>query len=141
MRDIQHSSRAGQNGTATEGAPVGARLLAIISLLVAIGIVVVIGGGVVQGGASLTAIDVALLGVAPLLVSIGVGLWRAREWARVLAVVFLAGMIGFFFVQGLLQPDVQVGLWFAVVRSLVPVALLMYLLHPSIRPLFRRRGA
>lgn len=146
MRDMQRTPRAGQHGiqaaAATGGAPVGARLLAVVSMLVSIGMVALLVSAVVQGSASIAAVDLALVGgLAPLLFVIGVGLWRVREWARVAAVVFILAMIGFFFAQGVLQPNVQVGLWLAVVRSLVPAALLMYLLHPSIRPLFRKRGA
>jgi hypothetical protein len=131
----------------SDGVPVGARIIAVLAFL-AIGVALynLVGAAMAlldpAADAALRAtarwilpLSIALI---PVLAAIGVGLWRVREWGRRLAVAFLAISIVVVFGQALLRPDVLTGLLVALSRNTVPATLLLYLVHPSIRPSFRR---
>ncbi|HEX6292576.1 MAG TPA: hypothetical protein VFZ66_25550 [Herpetosiphonaceae bacterium] len=68
-----------------------------------------------------------------------IGLWRLKEWGRYLALAFLALNVARFVVEALLAPVLVPSLMIALSRSVIPITLMLYLLHPSIRPVFRSR--
>jgi hypothetical protein len=78
--------------------------------------------------------------LAAFFVATGVGLWRFREWGRYCAVAFVATSIVTSGIDSFARYPAQTALMLTFIRSLLPIALLLYLLHPSIRPAFRRRS-
>lgn len=67
-----------------------------------------------------------------------IGLLRLHEWGRYLAVTFLCLSIVTSGIDSFSRFPSQAALMLAFIRSLLPIALLLYLLHPGIRPAFRR---
>ncbi len=72
----------------------------------------------------------------PFYAATAVGLWQRRQWGRYLALAFLAINIARFVVEAFFFPTLAAGLLVALSRSVIPITLLLYLLHPSIRPAF-----
>ena len=68
-----------------------------------------------------------------------VGLLRLQGWGRYLAVAFLGLSIVTSGIDSFARYPPQAALMLAFIRSLLPIALLLYLLHPGIRPAFKRR--
>jgi uncharacterized membrane protein (DUF2068 family) len=73
----------------------------------------------------------------PFYATTAVGLWRRKQWGRYFALMFLAINIVRFVADAFFFPTLTTGLLVALSRSVIPIALLLYLLHPSIRPAFR----
>jgi hypothetical protein len=74
----------------------------------------------------------------PFSIVIAVGLFRLREWGRILACAFLVVAIIRFFIDAFEQYPIDAALALGFTNTLVPAAILMYLSHPSIRPFFGR---
>ncbi len=151
MRDInnaeaakQRQQRPTQTVVEQNSRPVGVMLIAAMFLMLAV--LAVIGlyfmfsqpGGVATTFASepLNAILFPLS--LPASVAVAIGLFQLREWGRILACAFLIVAIIRFFIDALQQYPIDAALALGFTNTLVPAAILMYLFHPSIRPVFRR---
>ncbi len=77
------------------------------------------------------------LGFMPLFLAMGIGLWRLKNWARLLAIGFLAVTIVSFFVSAVSRYPIGTGLLLGLNRGLIPGAMLLYLLHPAIGAVFQ----
>lgn len=148
FRHMQNSSNRGSSAfseqPAAVGRPVGVMLIAVLCLvgafIVALNLVLIVGepnGIATLFGAERWTLLASLL-LLPLLIAGGIGLLRLREWARLIVVGLVGVAILSFFVDSLLRYPVSTGLLLALSRSLIPATMLLYLLHPSIRPAFRR---
>lgn len=129
------------------GRPVGVMLIAILCFIGAV-IVIVYGTqallvlrdpGSAEDAASARALLPIAIGLLPLLLALGTGLWRLRNWARYLSVGFLALGIVLVFVDAFLRYSLTTGVSLAVTRSLVPTAMIIYLLHPMTAAAFRAK--
>ncbi len=69
----------------------------------------------------------------------GIGLLQLRPWGRYLGLAFFGLSIVTSGLDSFTRYPLRTALMLSVIRSLMPIALLLYLLHPSIRPAFGRR--
>lgn len=147
---LDHPGARPQQPSAGQGRPVGVALVAIMFLFYA----VVVGfnafiafrafnlPGLSAVAHSDARLDLILsLAQLPFYIVTAFGLWRLRQWGRYLALVFLALNIARFVVEAFAFPTLTYGLLAALSRSIIPLTIMLYLLHPSIRPMFRRGGA
>jgi len=94
-------------------------------------------GGLLDAGVRTDFIRAVLL--VPVLGVLTVGVWQLRWWARTLAMALLVIAIGSIFVDGFLRYPIRVALLLGVNRIVIPCALLLYLLHPATKAVFRPR--
>ena len=80
---------------------------------------------------------IAALAQLPFYAATAVGLWQRKQWGRYLALAFLVINIVRFVVEAFFFPTITAGLLVALSRSVIPITIMLYLLHPSIRPAFR----
>ena len=143
------------------GRPVGVTILAILNFIVAAccllgGIAMILGGGVIAtmmsqqgGGAGLGGILAGLGAFAGVFIIIiggvgalvGFGLWKLKEWARIVSIV-LIGINVVFQLVGLLGTLAHFNL-FAVIWTVfwtaVDVFIIWYLLKPEVKAAFQQR--
>lgn len=81
------------------------------------------------------------LGLVPLFLAMGIGLWRLKNWARLLVIGFLGIAIVSFFVSAVSRYPIGTGLLLGLNRGLIPGAMLLYLLHPAIGAAFQTKFA
>lgn len=143
------------------GRPTGVTVLAILDfigagLCVLIGLLMIVGGGFMatmmsqqggQGSAGVAGLFAGLGAVAGVFAIIfggvcallGFGLWKLKEWARIVSIV-LTGISGAFQLFGLLGSLAHFNL-FAVVWSLfwlaIDALIIWYLLKPEVRAAFQ----
>ena len=86
-------------------------------------------GGLFAGALIITAFILFVLGVA--YASVGVALWRGREWARV-TIVVLSSIWLFFSLVGIL-----VGVWPSLLSFVLNVFLTVYFMRKSVRKNYR----
>ncbi len=86
-------------------------------------------GGLFAGALIITAFILFVLGVA--YASVGVALWRGREWARV-TIVVLSSIWLFFSLVGIL-----VGVWPSLLSFVLNVFLTVYFMRKSVRKKYR----
>jgi uncharacterized membrane protein (DUF2068 family) len=145
---LDHPGARPQQPGAAQGRPVGAALVALMFLFYAI----VVGFNAFTafqalGTAELSAVaradarlDMILsLVQLPFYIVTAFGVWRLQQWGRYLALVFLALNIVRFVVEAFSFPTLTYGLLAALSRSMIPITIMLYLLHPMIRSVFRRR--
>ena len=153
MNDIEKRNRAArdpaeaaQQPHAGAGRPVGVGMIAAIALLTAgvfglriFGAIRVLSGsvpGVDPAASTVIPQLIVPLVLLPVCIATGVGLWRLKEWGRYLAIGCMVLAIVNLFVQSFSAPRLSVGLLNALSVSMLPGAILLYLLHPSIRTAF-----
>jgi uncharacterized membrane protein (DUF2068 family) len=128
------------------GRPVGAMIIAVMFLFY----VVVVGYNAFDAFVGMSAAGISaaarsdarwalilLLVQLPFYLATAIGLWRLKQWGRYLALIFLAINIARFVVTAFFAPVLGMGLLIALSNSIIPLAIMLYLLHPSIRPMFR----
>ncbi|HEY0739477.1 MAG TPA: hypothetical protein VGD69_31425 [Herpetosiphonaceae bacterium] len=132
----------------TGGRPVGVALVAIMFLFYAV--VVGFNAFIAFQALGMAGLSAAARGDArldlilslvqlPFYVVTAFGLWRLRQWGHYLALVFLALNIVRFVVEAFSFPTLTYGLLAALSRSVIPFTIMLYLLHPMIRSVFRGR--
>lgn len=138
-----------RSNTPSGGRPVGAALIALMFLFY---IVVTVYNAVdAFQGMNATGISAAARSDArwafgfalvqlPFYAAAAFGVWRLKRWGWYLALVFLAINIVRFVVEAFFFPSLAIGLLAALSRSVIPLTIMLYLLHPSIRPIFRTDG-
>ena len=76
--------------------------------------------------------------LAAFFLATGIGLLRLRPWGRYLGLAFFGLSIVTSGLDSFTRYPARTALMLTFIRSLMPIALLLYLLHPSIRPAFGR---
>jgi hypothetical protein len=143
---LDHPGARPQQADAVRGRPVGVALIAIMFAFFVI-IASSTGWSAFQAlnSGRLSAASIAearldlilsLLAV-PFCVVAAIGVWRQRRWGLYLALVFLVLTILRFVVEAFSFATLGYGLLAALSRSVIPITIMLYLLHPSIRPVFR----
>lgn len=144
---LDHPGARPQQPGTSSGRPVGVTLVAIMFLFYA----VVVGVNAFNAFQALglpelsalarsdARLDMILsLAQLPFYIVAAIGVWRLQSWGRYLALLFLAFNIGRAVVESSVFPFPQSGLA-TLSRSIIPITIMLYLLHPMIRPVFRRR--
>lgn len=145
VRNINEPVHPGARPNESTGRPVGVILIAVVCFFFVVALAGVVLQTLLVGGPG-TSSDAALslpwLAVAlvllPVCVAAGVGLLLRRNWARYLVVIGMVAAIVGLLVRGLGMSSLDYGLRFAFSGSLLPAAIILYLLHPSIRATFQR---
>lgn len=144
---LDHPGARPQSPGAAQGRPVGVALVALMFLSYA----------VIKGFEAFSAFQaVNLPGLSPtarsdaqfdlirslvellIYVVTAFGVWRLRQWGWYLALAFLA----FNIVRAVITTfnfPLPHNLLEALNQSIIPITIMLYLLHPMIRPVFRRR--
>jgi hypothetical protein len=143
---LDHPGARPQQPGASSGRPVGVALVALMFLFYA----VVVGFNAFIAframslpGLSPTAhadaqFDLMLsLVQLPFYIATAFGVWRLQQWGRYLALAFLALNVGRAVVESSVFPFPQ-SVLATLSRSIIPVTIMLYLLHPMIRTVFRR---
>lgn len=145
MRNINEPVHPGASPTESTGRPVGVILIAVVCFFFVVALVGVVLQTILTGGpgsSSDAALTVPWLALAivliPVCVASGIGLLLRRHWARYIVVGGMVAAIVGLLVRGLGMSSLDYGLRFAFSGSLLPAAIILYLLHPSIRATFRR---
>lgn len=144
MPTINEPVHPGASQTESTGRPVGVILIAAVCFFFAVAMAFVALQSAL--GASSDAADAVLspqwLLVASALIPVctisGIGLLMRRNWARYLVVAGMVAAIIGLIVRGLGMSSLEYGMRNAFTGSLLPVAIMLYLLHPSIRAAFQR---
>lgn len=124
--------------------PVGVTVVALLCFLAVLvvstylvdAVLVLLNPGSASDAAAARTVALLASGFIPLFVVAGVGLWRRRQWGRYLVVVFLSFAVISFFADSLLRYPLRTGLILGLSRSIVPIAIMLYLLHPVISAAF-----
>jgi uncharacterized membrane protein (DUF2068 family) len=126
--------------------PVGVTILAIISFLGAV--FIVLSGALVLLGRNAT--NLPELTAALILLTIifgglyalaGWGLWRLKNWGRILTISLVAIASGFELLRWYLTPHFEMSNFVATVVSLMLYGItVLYLFKPDIKPRFQRIG-
>lgn len=145
---LDHPGAQPQQPGATSSRPVGVTLVAIMFLFYA----VVVGVNAFTASQALGLPELSALARSdarldmilslvqlPFYIVTAIGVWRLQPWGRYLALLFLALNIARFVVEAFSFPTLTYGLLAALSRSIIPITIMLYLLHPMIRPVFRRR--
>lgn len=140
---MQHLNKPAHPGAGVDeptGRPVGVILIAVVCFVFVAALAFVVaqialGGPELGLGSQWLLLALALI---PICAAAGVGLLQRRNWARYLVVGGMVTAIVGLFVRGLGMPSLDYGLRNAFTGSLLPAAIILYLLHPSIRVSFRR---
>jgi hypothetical protein len=143
---LEHPGARPGPATTQGGRPVGVMIIAAMFLFY----VVVVGYNAFDafGGMSAPNIGAAARSDArwalilslvqmPFYAATAIGLWRLKQWGRYLALIFLLINIVRFVVTAFFSPALGIGLLIALSNSIIPLTIMLYLLHPSIRPIFR----
>jgi hypothetical protein len=72
----------------------------------------------------------------------GYGIWKLREWGRILSIV-LAALSLVFTLPGLLMMGLHLGFFFGgfrLIRIAIAILIIWYLVQPHVRALFQRGG-
>lgn len=145
MRHINEPVHPGASPNESAGRPVGVILIAVVcfffvAALAGVVLQTILAGG--PGSSSDAALSLPWLALAVVLIPVcvvsGIGLLLRRHWARYLVIGGMAAAIIGLLVRGLGMSSLDYGLRFAFSGSLLPIAIMLYLLHPSIRATFRR---
>jgi hypothetical protein len=144
VRNINEPVHPGARPNESTGRAVGVVLIAVVCFLFAAAMAFLVAQTALAAGAAAASSEAVLslpwlaIALIPLCVASGVGLLLRRHWARYLVVGAMAAAIVGLFVRGLGMESLDYGLRNAFTGSLLPVAIMLYLLHPSIRASFQR---
>lgn len=141
MRNFNEPAHPGARQDESAGRAVGVILIAVVCFLFTAAMTFLAVQAALDGPVA-AALSAPLLALAVALIPIcaisGIGLLQRRNWARYLVVGgMLAAIVGLF-VRSLGMESLDYGLRNALSGSLLPAAIILYLLHPSIGATFRR---
>lgn len=146
VRNINEPVHPGARPNEAAGRAVGVILIAVVCFLFAVAMVSVVVRTAMGAGDPATPADAVLslpwlllaIALIPICTMSGIGLLLRRHWARYLVVGGMVVAIVGLFIRSLGMPSLDYGLRNAFTGSLLPVAIILYLLHPSIRAGFQR---
>ncbi|MDP9311977.1 MAG: hypothetical protein M3R24_14015 [Chloroflexota bacterium] len=132
-------------GEAAATRPVGVLLIALLCFFAAILVVLNMVFRVLEPNGIADVLTQGPLGfalsvlLAAFFLTTGIGLLQLRPWGRYLGLAFVGLSIVTSGLDSFTRYPPRTALMLSFIRSLLPIALLLYLLHPSIRPAFGRR--
>jgi hypothetical protein len=146
VRNINEPAHPGARPNESSGRAVGVVLIAVVCFLFAAAMAFLVAQTALAAGDPAASSEAALslpwlllaIALVPICVISGVGLLLRRNWARYVVVGAMAAAIVGLFVRSLGMESLDYGLRNAFTGSLLPVAIMLYLLHPSIRAGFQR---
>ena len=121
--------------TSSAGVPVGVKVISVLYyigtvLLVLLGILMIVGGGAVGAylgdlgglgsilGGALIVVGIIMIGMAVLSFFVARGLWKGKNWARIVAIIFaVLGLIGA--IMGIVQGSISSNIVSLIVNGVI----------------------